>query len=175
MDVRFATPDWKNLGVLHSEAIFAPFFSDERPLRGVLGLIDWRLCGFVSRTILAGHVHGQRGETVLIPLRPRLRMDKLFLFGLGPEPDFNETLLDAATERMLLVGRRARVRAMALVLPGRSTGRVSAVAAMESFVRATAERHDQDEVILLEPPEAQREMDAILQRERRRARAAGDD
>jgi hypothetical protein len=46
---------------------------------------------------------------------------------------------------------------------------------MESFVRATAERRDQDEVILLEPPEAQREMDAILQRERRRARASGDD
>jgi hypothetical protein len=64
---------------------------------------------------------------------------------------------------------------MALVLPGRSTGRVSAVSAMESFVRATAERRDQDEVILLEPPEAQREMDAILQRERRRARASGDD
>jgi hypothetical protein len=175
MDVRFATPDWKTLDVLRSEAILAPFFSDERPLTGVLGLLDWRLCGFVSRMILQGFVHGHSGEAVLVPLRPRMRMDKLFLFGLGPEQDFNETLLGSATERMLEIGTRARVRAMALVLPGRSTGRVSAVSAMESFVRATAERRDQDEVILLEPPEAQREMDAILQRERRRARASGDD
>jgi hypothetical protein len=175
MDVRFVNPDWKSLDVLHSEAIFAPFFSDERPLRGVLGLIDWRLCGFVSRMIMQGVLHGRSGETVLVPLRPRLRMDKLFLFGMGPEQDFDETLLRGATERMLEVAARARVRAMALVLPGRSTGRVSAVSAMEGFVSAVGERRDQDEVVLLEPPEAQREMDAILQRERRRARATGGD
>jgi hypothetical protein len=175
MDIRFVTPDWKSLDLLHSEAILAPFFNDERPLRGVLGLIDWRLCGFVSRMILQGVVRGERGESVLVPLRPRMRMDKLFLVGLGAEKDFDDSLLHSATERMLEIGTRARVRAMALVLPGRSTGRASAVAAMESFVSATAERRDQDEIVLLEPPEAQREMDAILQRERRRARAAGDD
>jgi hypothetical protein len=60
---------------------------------------------------------------------------------------------------------------MALVLPGRSTGRVSAAAAMEGFVQAVGQRRDQDEVVLIEPPEAQRDMDPILQRERRRARA----
>jgi hypothetical protein len=174
MLVRFVAPDWKNLDALHSEAICAPFFSDERPLRGVLGLIDWRLCGFVSRMIMQGVVHGSSGEAVLVPLRPRLRMDKLFLFGLGPEAEFDESRLLGATERMLAVGTRARVRAMALVLPGRSTGRISARSAMESFVSATAQRRDQDELVLLETPEAQKDMDPILQRERRRARATGD-
>jgi hypothetical protein len=171
MDVRFVSPEWKNLDALRSEAILTPFFSDERPLSGVLGLIDWRLCGFVSRMILQGALCGEPGETVLVPLRPRLRMDKLFLFGLGPEQAFDPTQLRAATERMLEVGTRARVRAMAMVLPGRSTGRVSAAAAMESFVQAVGQRRDQDEVVLIEPPEAQRDMDPILQRERRRARA----
>jgi hypothetical protein len=173
MDVRFVVPDWKSLDALHTEAILTPFFSDERPLTGVLGLIDWRLCGFVSRAILRGALRGEAGETVLMPLRPRLRMDKLFLFGLGPEQAFDESQLRAVTERMLEVGTRARVRAMAMVLPGRSTGRVSASSAMEGFVQAVARRRDQDEVVLIEPPEAQREMDPILQRERRRARAAG--
>jgi len=173
MDVRFTTPDWKSLDVLQSEAILAPFFSDERPLAGVLGLIDWRLCGFVSRMIQRGVVRGAAGETVLVPLRPRLLVDKLFLFGLGPEAEFDDARQRDATERMLAVGTRARMRAMALVLPGRSTRRVSAVSAMESFVEASAHSRDQDEVILIEALDAQKEMDPILQRERRRARAAG--
>jgi hypothetical protein len=65
------------------------------------------------------------------------------------------------------------VRTVALVLPGRSTGRSSPVAAMEGFVQATLERKDPDEVVIVEAADAQKEMDPILQRERRRARAAG--
>jgi hypothetical protein len=173
MDVRFATPDWKSLDGLKSEALLLPFFSDERPLTGVLGLVDWRLCGFVSQLIQRGVVKGEMGETVLVPLRPRFASDKLFLFGLGVEPTFDPALQQNVVSRMLDVAMRARVRAMALVLPGRSTGSVTATAAMESFVLATAQRREPDEVVLIEPPEAQKEMDPILQRERRRARAAG--
>jgi hypothetical protein len=173
MDVRFVTPDWKSLDALQSEAILAPLFSDERPLRGVLGLIDWRLCGFVSRMLQRGVLQGAAGEDVLIPLRPRLLVDKLLLFGLGPEAEFDEARAAAATERMLAAGVRARMRAMALVLPGRNTGCISAVTAMESFVQATAQSRDHDEVVLIEAAEAQKDMDPILQRERRRARAAG--
>lgn len=172
MHVRFAAPDWKSLDVLQSEAILAPFFKDERPLTGVLGLIDWRLCGFVSRLILSGVVVGSLGETVLVPLRPRFAADKLFLFGLGEQAQWDESLQQSVTERMLNVGTAARVRALALVLPGRSTGKVRAAAAMESFVRSTTNRREPDEVVLIESPEAQKEMAPILQRERRRALAA---
>lgn len=172
MLVRFAAPDWKSLDVLQSEAILAPFFSDERPLRGLLGLIDWRLCGFVSRLIKRGVVRGELGETVLVPLGPRFASDKLFLFGVGNSESFQPELVQGVIERMLDVGSAARVRAMSLVLPGRSTGKVAASTAMESFVVATAKRREPDEITLLEPPEAQKDMAPILQRERRRARAA---
>jgi hypothetical protein len=172
MHVRFAAPDWKSLDVLHSEAILAPFFSDERPLTGVLGLIDWRMCGFVSRLIERGVVRGSLDETVLVPLRPRFAADKLFLFGLGAREGFLPEMQQQVTERMLDVGTRARVRAMALVLPGRSNQSVSAATAIESFVLATAERREPDEVVLIESHEGQKEMSPILQRERRRARAA---
>lgn len=172
MHVRFAAPDSKSLDILHSEAILLPFFSDERPLTGALGLIDWRMCGFVSRLIQKGVVQGRLGETVLVPLQPRFASHKLFLFGLGPRDSFDPGLQQSVIERMLDVGTRARVRAMALGLPGRSTQSVTAVAAMESFVRATAQRREPDEVVLIEAPEAQKEMSPILQRERRRASAA---
>jgi hypothetical protein len=172
MHVRFAAPDWKSLDSLHAEAILLPFFSDERPLTGALGLIDWRLCGFVSRQIQRGIVHGRLDETVLVPLQSRFASDKLFLFGLGPRDQFDPQLQQQLIERMLDVGTRARVRTMALGLPGRSAPTVTAIGTMESFVRATAQRREPDEVVLIETPEGQKDMAPILQRERRRASAA---
>jgi hypothetical protein len=170
MDVRFVSPELSNLDALRCEAILAPFFSDERPLRGVLGLLDWRLCGFLSQAIVRGFVQGERGEVALVPLRPRFTVDKLFLFGLGPSAQLDASMLTDVTARMLDVVTQAKVRTAAIVLPGRSTAQVQPMAAMESFVLASKTHGLQDEVILLEPPEAQREMDPIVQRERRRAR-----
>ncbi|HEX7479809.1 MAG TPA: M17 family peptidase N-terminal domain-containing protein [Polyangiales bacterium] len=174
MDVRFLSPEWKHLDALKCEAILAPFFSDERPLCGALGLIDWRLSGFVSKMIVRGFVGGELGETVLVPLRPGFSIDKLFLFGLGPQAEFGPDSLLPATVRMFDVVSRAKVRTTAIVLPGRSTERSAPVAAMESFVAAGALHSNQDEVILLEPASAQKEMAPIVQRERRRARASGE-
>jgi hypothetical protein len=173
MDIRFLAPELRHLDALKCEAILAPFFSDERPLAGALGLVDWRLCGFLSRAILRGEIRGDAGETVLVPLRPRFGIDKLFLFGLGKEQDFAAEALVPATTRMLEVVTRANVRTTAFVLPGRSTGRITPNDAMESFFSASLVHREQHEVIVIEPPEAQRAMDPIVQRERRRARAAG--
>lgn len=173
MDIRFVAPELEAIDALKCEAILATFFSDDRPLSGALGLIDWRLCGFLSRAITRGMVTGALGETVLLPLRPRFGVDKLFLLGLGPSATFDDTKLADVTARMLEIVTRAKVRTTALVLPGRSTERIAPTAAMESFVIATQRHGTQDELILLEAPEAQREMEPIVQRERRRARAAG--
>lgn len=172
MDIRFVTPALDALDVLKCEAILASFFSDERPLTGVLGLIDWRMCGFLSNAITRGTVKGAFGETVLVPLRPRFGVDKLFLLGLGPEQDFDAAAQASATARMLDIVARANVRTSALVLPGRSTQRIEPLIAMESFVTASRSHTNKDEIILLEPPEAQREMEPIVQRERRRARVS---
>ncbi|HMI91498.1 MAG TPA: leucyl aminopeptidase, partial [Polyangiales bacterium] len=72
MHVRFAAPEMAQLDALRCEALALSFFSDERPLRGPLGLIDWRLCGFVSQLLTSGRVGGALLETVLVPARPKL-------------------------------------------------------------------------------------------------------
>ncbi len=171
MDIRFLAPELRNLDALKCEAIVAAFFSDERPLTGALGLVDWRLCGFLSEMMVRGSLTGSAGQDVLVPLRPRLTVDKLFMFGLGASSSFTVERLVDETERMLRVLERAKVRTAALVLPGRNREGVSASAAMEALVSAAARVPHEDELILLEPPAAQREMEPIVQRERRRARA----
>jgi hypothetical protein len=171
MHVRFAPPELKQIDALRCEALALPFFSDERPLNGALGLVDWRLCGFVSRLLVSGRLTGDAMETVLIPARPKLSLDKLFLFGLGPETEFDAAGFRRALRHMLATLARARVRTTALVLPGRSTRALSPARAMELMLETTGDHEDHDELVLLELHEAQREMEPVVERERRRARA----
>jgi leucyl aminopeptidase len=171
MDVHFATPELSTLDDLRCEALALPFFSDERPLRGALGLIDWRMCGLISQLRIAGHLTGEPGEHSLLPARPRLPMDKIFLFGLGPRKALSRDSMRATIEAMLETLTRAGVRTTALCLPGRSSEAVAAADAMEAFVRTLETHEHHDELILLESHEAQRKMEPVLELERRRARA----
>lgn len=176
MDVHFAAPELSDLDALRCEAIALPFFSDERPLQGAGGLIDWRLCGALSRILVSGFVTGGLGEQVLVPTQSRLAVEKVFLFGLGPEAAMSIDVAAGRIRHILQTVLASGSRTLAMVLPGRSTGIMGGVAAMEAFVLAAGppfrgQGSAVDEVILIESPDGQREMAPVVERERRRARA----
>lgn len=173
MHVRFVPPDLRALDGLSSEALVLPFFSDERPLGGVLGLVDWRTAGLVSRAIRAGRVTGALDERVLFPGRPKLVMDKLIVFGLGPRAEFGPGLLHGAVAGMLETIVAARVRSAAIVLPGRDVAVIDADAAIEALIAQEAVSEIRDDIVVIEPVEAQKAMQPVIERERRRARARG--
>lgn len=171
MDVRFVTPDLRRLDELKSEAIALPFFEDERPLRGALGLVDWRLCGQISRLLVRGRARGTVRDTVLIPTRPRLPFEKLVLFGAGRLEELDDARFANVVDRMLTTLDQARVRASVIALPGRSRGVPRPERAMELFLRLAAAHPEQDSVTLIEEPEAQRAMAPVVERAKRRERA----
>ena len=47
-------------------------FSDERPLSGLSGLVDWRLGGVLSDWLINGFATGRANERVLYPSQGRL-------------------------------------------------------------------------------------------------------
>lgn len=171
MDVRFVAPDLRRLDELKSEALALTFFEDERPLRGALGLVDWRLCGQISRLLLRGRARGALHETLLVPTRPRLSFEKLFLFGAGRSDQLDERRFVELVERVLTTLDRARVRASVVGLPGRSLGRVPPQRAMELFLERAAAHPEQDQFTLIEDHDAERAMTPVVERERRRVRA----
>lgn len=63
-------------------------------------------------------------------------------------------------------------RSIVLSLPGRGDGTLAPEAAIEAFVPLLDEPHEQDDVTLVEPPEVVRAMRPLLERHRRRIRAA---
>ena len=174
MEVRFVSPDLRKLDELKSEALALTFFEDERPLRGALGLIDWRLCGRISRMLLNGRASGALSERILIPGRPRLPFQKLILVGAGRRDALDDAVFSEVVEDLLTTLDRARVRQSVIALPGRALDRIRPEVAMAIFLGRSAAHPEQDQVTLIEPPEAQREMLPVFERARRRERAELD-
>ncbi|MEO0321989.1 MAG: M17 family peptidase N-terminal domain-containing protein [Myxococcota bacterium] len=171
MELRFVAPELRRLDGLRCEAAALPYFVEERPFRGALGLLDWRLRGRLAGLRAQGRLTGAEDECLLLPARRRTAFDKLFLFGLGRRDAFDESAAETAAARMLDTLEAARVRAFALTLPGRSVAALAPEQAVGAFLRAANGRTELDEAVLLEGPDAQRVMESVLARARRRARA----
>jgi hypothetical protein len=62
------------------------FVGPERPLQGLAGFADWRLCGALSRAMRSGLFAAAPGEALLLPSGGRLRPDRVFCFGLPAVP-----------------------------------------------------------------------------------------
>lgn len=172
MDVAFVPPQPRRLDELQSEALFLTLYEDQRPLRGVAGWVDWRMCGLLSRLVLRGCLTGRFGEVVLVPGRPKLAFDKVFAFGAGSAEGMDIGRVEAVVRRMLQAAVKAKVRAPTLVLPGRSPPTVPAADAMTALLAASADAAGPEDVVLVEDADAQRAMEPVVERERRRARAA---
>ena len=151
------------------ELLALPFFVDERPLRGAAGLVDWRLCGRLSRLLLGARVAGTFGESTLLPPSRRLPFTKLLLYGLGPSERFDEARYKEAVSGIRQVAARLGVLRYALALPGRSTGMIMARRALELWLESAEPPADpRTEVWLVEPQAAQKEMSEALGRSARR-------
>lgn len=86
---------------------------DERPLQGVAGLVDWRMCGRLTELLVSGAITGARGERVLTHTVGRLPVQRVIVFGCGPQdgmlamlrsllPELERVLADARCERVAL-------------------------------------------------------------------------
>ncbi len=117
-------------------------------------------------------MHGHAGERVLLPGRPLTSFEKVFLLGLGARDGFDDARGEAACLEIVAVLDACRARTAAIVLPGRALGIVTPERALEWFLRASHGPHEQDEITLVDDPDAHRGMQMVLERERRKARAA---
>lgn len=171
MELRFVPLDLARIDQLRVEAVFLPFFSDERPLRGAAGLLDWRLCGALSALVEAGRSSGREGELTMLLGRARLPFDKVVLVGEGAWASFTPEVAGRVSAQILDAASALRLKGFACALPGRSRPSVRASEATRWFVDAAGSTAF-DEVIVLDEPEAQRAMAPIIEAERRRARAA---
>jgi len=164
MKIAFVPPDLRRLDQLRCDVLALSFFQPERPLRGAAGLVDWRLCGRLSRLQAGSRLTGASGEVTLLPPRPRLPFDKLLLLGLGAPEAFDEAAYVEALRRTFAALSSMRTHSVAMALPGRVTGNIPADRALTALLDLAPAAEDQDELVLIEDAESQKVMAPLLAR-----------
>lgn len=92
-------------------------FADERPLRGLAALVDWRLAGALSRLLREGFCTGAREELVLLPGRHDLPTDRIVLVGLGPRADLDLEAAQRVATEAVAMALRLQPRDVLFALP----------------------------------------------------------
>lgn len=124
--LRFAEQDLPALDALEVEALALVVAADERPLRGLAGLVDWRLCGKLSRVLKSDFFRGETGDSLLLPAGGRLPVRRIFVFGCGSGTDPEAVRTELA--RAFSVLERAGVTSVAFGLPLADPQEAAAVA-----------------------------------------------
>ncbi len=170
MDLRFATPELRKLDLLGTEVIVSTLAADERPPHGVTGLLDFRLAGRISRLIQGGFATGKVGEVLLVPGKPKLPFDKILLFGIGKQSEFNDPVFRAVLDKILRTLEGLRARTAVVELPGRHFDAISPERAADILLESAGGQKEHDVWTLIEPMEAQRAITQHMIQERRRVR-----
>ena len=170
----FVQPSLQSLDQQQTELIVLPFFSDERPLTGAAGLIDWRLCGALSRRLMAGYLEGRFGEKGLVATPAKLKAEGLLLLGLGPSERFEAAVGERACTAIAASLSDAGVSTAALSLPGRSLDRIGAHEAMQLWLDSSARASGLEEVAIIERAEEHRALESLVDGLRRQAESPLD-
>jgi len=102
---------------LRCELLIVYCFSNERPLGGGAGRVDWRLCGQLSQMLQAGDISGAAGECALVPSRGYLQAPRILLLGLGERSTPTPAQVNFAIGETAKVARGLRFQRLGLALP----------------------------------------------------------
>jgi hypothetical protein len=168
-DVRFVAPDLRRLDEASAEVVACGIYKDERPMRGLAGLLDWRLAGRLSRLAKEAFLVGDGGEVLALPARPRLPFDKCIVVGLGPRRSFDESGCRKALARVLDALTGLSVKKALVEVPGRGDDAITPEQAADVRFDATAS----DSLIVVGRTDAQKGLEAGLLASRQRTAGLG--
>lgn len=101
---------------LPGESVVALYFSDQRPLAGPAGLLDWRLDGALTRQLVSGIVQGRAGEHIMISNNGKLKADWVLFVGGGKWHGLSAETYTSLVRHMLKVASQAGFRRISLPL-----------------------------------------------------------
>jgi hypothetical protein len=170
VELRFILPNLRRLDLAGTEVLVANVTEDERPIRGLAGLLDFRLRGRLSNLVKTDFFTGKLGEVLLLPGKPALAFDKILLFGLGRRQDFGDDAYRHVIDHILTTLEGLRARSAVVELPGRHFAALKPEEAATILLDMVSNRPLHDLWTLVEPVEAQQTITQQVVLERRRLR-----
>ena len=160
MEFRTVARDLRKLDETPAELLACGTWKGDLPMRGLAGLLDWRLAGKLSKLLRESFFAGDRGDVLCVPGRPRVPFDKVLLFGLGDRDTWDERAFSTVVARVLDTLEGLQVRRAVVDLPGRAAAGVSAERATEIVLASAAQPSAHDAWWLVEDPEADKKSPA---------------
>lgn len=140
----------RDLESVEGQLLVVSLFEDDRPPRGVAGLLDWRMNGMISRiryeTLYPGrknpHFDGQsigpfsaaESEKLMFPLNGRFPFFMALAVGLGPSKRFDSQCYKSVVKTILEAATSLRLTSVTLQLPGWETAGLPARRASDIFL-----------------------------------------
>ena len=171
--LHFVEPDLRAIDTTSAEVIACSVFQDERPMRGLAGLLDWRLAGRLSALAKTDFLTGAEGEVVLVPGRPHLRFEKVLVLGVGPRASFDEGVVRRVLARLVSALDGLKVRRALVEVPGRASGKLEAAQAAELLLECAESALEDEMWTFVDDEAAEKAMAKKLVR-RRDARSRPD-
>jgi hypothetical protein len=172
MDLRFLPPDLRRLDSASVELCACSIWSDERPVRGFAGLLDWRLGGRISALLKSGFFRGELGDALLVPGKPHLPFEKVLVIGLGERAAFGEDRFRQGVLHIASALEHLRIRRAVVELPGRTSGAIEPEPAITMALECVGASPEHDTWWLVEPAADQKRTELRAAEERRRTRSA---
>ena len=170
MELRFLPPELRKFDEANVELCACAIWSDERPMRGFAGLLDWRLGGRLSGLLKSEFLRGDLDEMLLVPGKPHVPFEKVLVIGLGARGAFDDGIFRQAVTRIAHALEGMRVRRAMIELPGRASGAIEPEHAITLTLDCLGESPEHDAWWLVEDAAAQRRIEQRATEERRRVR-----
>jgi hypothetical protein len=171
MEIRFLAPELRGLDGANVELCACAIWSDERPMRGLAALLDWRLGGRISALLKSGFFEGALGDALLVPGKPHVPFEKVLLVGLGERGAFGEERFREGLLHVAGALERLHIRRAVIELPGRATGAIEPEPAITLTLECVGASPEHDTWWIVETPADQKRTEVRAAEERRRIRS----
>jgi hypothetical protein len=162
VELRFLQPDVRRLDETSVEACVCAIWSDERPMRGLAGLLDWRFGGRLSALLKSGFVRGDLGEVLLVPGKPHVPFEKVLVVGLGSRQTFADEPFRQAMTRIASTLEGMRIGRAIIELPGRSTGAIDPERAVALMFECAGASREHETWWLVEDASTEKRLEASV-------------
>jgi len=110
--------DARPIEEIHCHTLGLWHFSDEKPLMGITGVVDWYLDANLSRLVISGKITGQWAEKVLVAGIGDMVAGNILVVGLGKINEFNEGRISLASGYMVSSALGLGLSNICMTLPG---------------------------------------------------------
>ncbi len=176
MKVTLVKPDLHQIDRVAVDTFALTVFDDHRPPQGLTGLVDWRMCGMVSRMLLNGSISARFRDVTLLPAYSRFPSNRILVFGMGDSAEFSQARAREAA--WVMAERLVKLRSPSFLtsLPGSTSGTVHPRSGLEAFLEefsrvfGTDESFSSLEVNVVESGEFHRDLNDLIASATRRLR-----